>query len=254
VRPRIDITSAMHRDALETVDEPLVIQNYLGIEGLFKTGLEVSNYLPLPWENVTHEAIFGMMEGGTGEDGTMFGTSLRRQTYFGRLKNFWEISDHSSAQLGTTYMLGSSNDEAVADVHAVVTDFVYTHKFNSEEKLTLKSEAIFQNRSQGVEQSEESDTYGFRHSPWGMYSLAEYRFAPRWAFGGRWDYVQPIDLGTDGSRAATIGWNTFLTFYQSEFARWRFQYEHVNNAEESSNNIFFLQGTFAIGTHKHALQ
>lgn len=251
MRPRIGLASPVHRDMLETVDEPLVIQNYIGLEGLYKTGLEVSNFLPLPWESVTHELIAGVVEGGTGEDGTIFGQSLRRETYYGRIKNFWEISGSSNAQLGGTFLVGSSNENAYANVHAVGTDLVFNHNFNSISKLTLKSEALFQNRQEGLDTESDSD---FRHHPWGMYTVGEYRFAPRWAVGGRWDYVQPVELPTSGLRTADVGWSSYLTFYQSEFARWRFQYEHINFSGQPDDNRFFLQGTFAIGTHKHSLQ
>jgi hypothetical protein len=46
----------------------------------------------------------------------------------------------------------------------------------------------------------------------------------------------------------------FVTFFQSEFARWRFQYQYANLADGGHDNRFFLQGTFAIGVHKHSLQ
>lgn len=250
-RPRIGIASAMHRDSLETVDEPLVVQRYLGAEGLFKTGLELSNFLPTPWETVTHEVAAGIIEGGTGEDGTLFGSSTRRATYYGRLKNFWEISDSSSAQLGGTVLVGSSNEDAYANVHAFGADAIFRHRLDGIRKLTFKTEAFFQNRSEAFDPQESA---GFRRHPWGMYALGEYKFLQRWAAGGRWDYVQPVDLTDPGVRASDVSWSTFLTFYQSEFARWRLQYQHINFSDAANDNRFFLQGTFAIGTHKHALQ
>jgi hypothetical protein len=45
-----------------------------------------------------------------------------------------------------------------------------------------------------------------------------------------------------------------ITFYQSEFARWRLQYQRADLADGTDDNRFFLQGTFAIGVHKHMIQ
>ncbi|MBX7137361.1 MAG: hypothetical protein K1X83_05205, partial [Oligoflexia bacterium] len=44
IRPRIGYASAIHLDQLDTYYMPLVVQEYLGAEGLFKTGLEGSAY------------------------------------------------------------------------------------------------------------------------------------------------------------------------------------------------------------------
>jgi hypothetical protein len=48
--------------------------------------------------------------------------------------------------------------------------------------------------------------------------------------------------------------SAFLTFYQSEWARWRLQYRHEERANAKTDDAVFLQATVAIGTHKHQLQ
>lgn len=48
--------------------------------------------------------------------------------------------------------------------------------------------------------------------------------------------------------------STFLTFHQSEWARWRLQHRHEEGANQKTDDAALLQGTFAIGTHKHQLQ
>src|SRR3989338_4073474 len=55
LRPKIGKASPLHRDSLETVDEPLVVSNYLGAEGLSRTAVELSGFLPVPWTALTHE-------------------------------------------------------------------------------------------------------------------------------------------------------------------------------------------------------
>ena len=47
--------SAAHRDTLDTVDEPLVVQEYLGEEGYAKTGLDITGFTPLSSDAFTQE-------------------------------------------------------------------------------------------------------------------------------------------------------------------------------------------------------
>jgi hypothetical protein len=94
----------------------------------------------------------------------------------------------------------------------------------------------------------------FNDSPFGFYALADYRISPRFGTGFRYDYVEPISLDVDLDKDYDQAFTGYLTFYQSEFARWRLQYQHLDFADDTDDDRFFLQGTFAIGVHKHALQ
>lgn len=271
LRPKVGRTSPRHRDSLATVDEPLVIQRYFGVEGLSRTGVEVSNFVPTPWDNVAHEVILGVMEGGIGEEGTLFGSTSRQLSGYARLRNSWEISDSTDFELAGTYLLGSSDEDSAREVQGFGLDAVFNHHFNATNRLRLEAEALFQKRDEAAlaetghahedeeihdEESVPEDEHetSFRRSPWGMYLLADYRLAQRWSTGVRWDYVQPVNFEDTFSRTADVGGSVYLTFHQSEFARWRVQYERLNFAEEGHDNRFFLQGTFAIGTHKHSLE
>lgn len=92
MRPKIGKATAVHRDELDTVDEPLVVQRYLGLEGLFLTGVEASRFLPQFADPLSQELTLGVLEGGIGEDGSMFGEMRRHPTYFTHLKNSWDAS------------------------------------------------------------------------------------------------------------------------------------------------------------------
>lgn len=266
MRPKIGKASGVHRDALETVDEPLVVQNYIGIEGLFRTGLELAWFIPLPWEILAHELTVGMMEGGIGEDGTLFGETRRRPSFYAHLKNFWDISDMTNLELGGTYLLGSSDEDSEYEVNAFGIDLTLIHYLNPINRLKIQAELYVQDRDEpfisGEEAFEESlDAIGeklasesFDDNPWGMYALIDYHLALRWSVGGRFDYVVPTDIASDSPDEADIAFSAYLTFHQSEFARWRLQYQHVEFADGGDDDRVFLQGTVAIGVHKHQLQ
>jgi len=245
-RPKVGKASAVHRDALETVDEPLVVAQYLGAEGLFRTGVEITGFVPTPWMVVTHEFAAGVMEGGVGEGGALFGSTRRRPSLYGHLKNFVDVSDETSAELGLTYLTGSRDDDAKYEVHALGVDATVMHYLGASNPLKWQSEIYLQDR----DESEDA-----RNSPWGWYSLLDYRVTPRLGFGGRIDYVEPIGLvSASRVRPADTAFSSYLTFYQSEWARWRLQYRHTDFAAGGDDNTVFLQGTFSIGVHKHALQ
>jgi len=233
-------------DRCDTVDEPLVVTRYLGAEGLSRTAFELSSFLPVPWTVVTHEITAGTMEGGVGEGATLFGETRRRPSYYAHLKNFWDISDETNVELGGTYLLGSSDADARAEVNAFGVDATLVHFFTPTQKFKWQSELYVQNRDEHEE---------FEKNPWGLYSLMDFRLSPRFGLGGRFDYVEPVDLDPATiARDGDTAWASYLTFYQSEFTRWRLQYRHTEFAQGGDDDAVFVQGTVAIGVHKHALQ
>jgi hypothetical protein len=288
--PRIGISASQHLDVLQTADQPLVVQSLFGEDGYFRTGAELSNFLPLPWDSVAHEVIVGVMEGGTPHDGELFGESRTKPTLFARLKNGWDASDSSSLELGTTFLSGSADDDSAFEARAVSLDLKLAQRFAEYNRLTLQSELYIQDRSasalehdhahgtelhgafkdeeehdegheedHGDEHEEDgqehpSDDPGllFRDNPVGWYALLDYRFAQRWGIGGRYDYVQPVNI-EDSEHSNIQALSGYLTFFQSEFARFRAQYQFVRDEFGEDDNRVFLQGTFAIGAHKHAI-
>lgn len=239
IKPFIGKANIVHRDQLATVDEPLVIQRYLGVEGLSRTGLELSRFLPQFSDSLTQELTVGIVEGGIGEDGSLFGETRRHPTGYAHLKNFFDVSANTSVEVGNTFMIGSSNEEDRDDVNAFGLDLTVQHRFSPLRSLTWQSELYRQDR----------DDDALNDNAMGYYSLLDYRLSQRFGIGGRYDNVELIALpGEDEALSA------YVTFYQSEFARWRAQYQKIEFAEGGEDDRFYLQGTFAIGVHKHAIK
>jgi len=255
MRPKVGKASSIHGDQLDTIDEPLVVSEYLGKEGLFRTGLELTGFIPAPWTAVTHEVTVGTMEGGVGEGGALFGETRRRPSFYAHLKNFWDISDMSNLELGTTYLVGSKDADARFEVNALGLDATLTHYVTPANKLKWQSEVYLQDRKESFSMADDGTRTKFEKHPWGLYSLLDYRLSPRLGIGGRVDYVQPINLNLVASpRNADTAWSGYLTLYQSEFSRWRLQFRHTDFAAGGDDNAIFAQGTVAIGVHKHQLQ
>ncbi|MDP3722661.1 MAG: hypothetical protein Q8R91_04090 [Candidatus Omnitrophota bacterium] len=255
LKPKIGKAVAIHRDSLDTVDEPLVVQSYLGAEGLSRTGVELSGFLPVPWTAVTHELTGGIMEGGVGEGGTLFGAVRRRPSFYAHLKNFWDITDASNLELGTTYLVGSKDADSSFEVNALGLDATLVHYVTPTNKLKWQNELYLQDRDEAFSLADDGTQTNFHNNPWGYYTLLDYRLTPRVGIGGRFDYVEPVEVDPALlARHADTAWSGYLTLYQSEFARWRLQLRHTNFAQGGDDNTVFLQGMVAIGVHKHQLQ
>jgi FtsZ-binding cell division protein ZapB len=296
-KPRAGKAVAIHRDSLDTVDEPLVVQRFFGVEGLSKAGIEFSRYLPQFNPKLTQEFIVGVLEGGSGEDGEMFGETRRRPTYYAHLKNYWDISEMSNVEFGATFLRGSADPDARDEVNAVGLDLTYVYYVTPNNKLKWQTELYYQDRREtkvfdnaaavaytaaaledlqrytgNVAAVLTGDTPSFSYPvladvveggpvrtsydahPWGLYTLIDYRLSPRFGIGGRLDYVEPVFRLTSDPRSADKGFAAYITYYQSEFARLRLQFEHIEFASGDDDNRFYLQGTYAIGIHKHALK
>lgn len=250
--PRAGKQAALHRDSLETVDEPLVIRNFFGVEGYRKSGVDFARALEGP-AGLFIEPSVGVLEGGVGEGGNLFGATRRRPTFISHLKTAKDLTDSSTLEFGLTHMAGSKDADAAFEVNMVGVDATYINRLNGINRLKLQSEFFLQHRDEAFSINETTGANTqFDRNPWGAYALAEYKFAPRWAIGARGDHVRIVDAVA--TRHADSGFSTFLTFFQSEWARWRLQYRHEERAQQKDEEAFFLQGTFALGTHKHKLQ
>jgi hypothetical protein len=265
-KPIVGKAIPIHRDSLDTVDEPLVVQRWFGIEGYNKSGADLKMPLDLPWP-VAHELAIGVLEGGNGEDGTAFGEARRHPTLYAHLKNYLDLNDSTGVEVGLNYLAGSKDDDGQFEVNILGLDGTLIHHLNANQRVKLQAEGYFMERGDGFIDEEDPDTLEstnteFDDTLWGTYVLADFRFGPQWATGFRFDYVDLVDTAVEsvspdgdlldnGSDEAYTG---YLTFYQSEFARWRAQFTRVEQADGEHNNIFLLQGTFAIGEHKHKLQ
>ncbi|MBI4356003.1 MAG: hypothetical protein HY597_06125 [Candidatus Omnitrophica bacterium] len=246
MRPKIGKAAPLHRDSLDTVDEPLVVDRYFGHEGLSRTGAELSWFAPWSAGSFTQELTGGILEGGVGEGGTLLGSTRRRPSFYAHLKNFWDVNDTTNIEVGTTYLIGSKDADAHYEVNAFGLDGTLVHFVTPTNKLKWQSEAYLQDRKESAD---------FNRHPWGFYSLVDYRLSPRFGVGGRFDWVEPVDLDpATRARDADTAWSGYLTLYQSEFARWRLQLRHTNFASGGDDNTIFAQGTVAIGVHKHQLQ
>ena len=254
MHPAIGKAAAVHRDSLETVDEPLVIQRYLGAEGLSLSGLDFSGFMPYSTDSFTQQLTVGMFEGGVGEGGEVLGEDRNRPTLYVRLSNYLDISEASGWELAGSYLLGSADDDAKGEVNLFGIDSTYTYHIDALRKVKLQGEIYFSHRNEDSVPGEDEELQAVASNTRGFYGLADYRFGDQWSTGLRYDWVEPIYLSGDYLASEEQAYTAYLSFYQSEFARWRLQYQHIELLDDSDDDRLFVQATFAIGVHKHQIQ
>lgn len=241
-KPKVGKALLSHRDNLETVDFPLVIQRYFGTDGFNKTGVDLTKSIELPFDSA-HEASVGVIEGGNGEDGTAFGDSRRRPTLYSHLRNFWDLSESTNFELGGSHMIGSKDEDAGFESNILGLDSTLIHFYGPDKRLKLQSELFYLNRD-----------HSFDQNHLGAYTLLDARFHKQWATGFRFDYADLVRRDLIDPDDSDIGYTGYITFFQTEFARWRLQFSHIDSASGKNDNQVLVQGIFAIGEHKHKLQ
>ncbi len=257
-RSKIGKQNLMHLHQLDTTDYPLVIRDFFGEEGLASSGVRLQNTIPNPWDvplEITGELL-------RGNNGPSFSGISRRPIFNTHVKTYFDLTEDSNLELGWTTLFGDENppvDDGTGTgtlarpakgqdrygVKVFGADATFNVFLPEGKKVKWQNELYFQNRSNLVHVNDD---------PWGFYSLADYRFSPRYSAGVRFDYLQPLDVV--GQHRESTGISPYLVFWQSEFADFKLQYSHFEpaNGDAKSDNLIFLQADFLIGAHKHPVQ
>lgn len=257
--PKIGKAVPIHRDSLDTVDEPFVIQRYFGEEGLHKSGVDLTKILNLPSPSA-HQVTVGVLEGGNGEGGTAFGGAKWRPTIYGHLKNYFDINDSTNLEVGLSDAAGSNDKNNNFRVNVLGLDGTLRRIIDPNREIKAQGEVFYLHRKDDPvgEISEDTGEFIATTDPggnfWGGYGLFDVRLSQLWGTGFRFDCVQPVDRLLANPNKTELGYTGYLTFYQSEFARWRVQFSHIDRTTGAGDNRVYIQGTFAIGEHKHKLQ
>ncbi|MFZ5861353.1 MAG: zinc-regulated TonB-dependent outer membrane receptor [Nitrospirota bacterium] len=253
-----------HPHAWAFVDQPLINGRLFGGDGMRGLGMQVAYLLPLP---VYAEALIAL-QNSQGEtmfsfrnapDEILFGRTLieRRVEGIGdlaitpRLAASFNPSDAQTVLVGVSGAFGpnSSGESARTQIYGI--DLYYKWKpvqtvkgwpFVAWQTELMRRE--YENAADGTFPEEQlRDRGGYTQVTWG--------FTPRWVAGLRGEYVvgENGDV-TDPLRERRVRVSPNLTFYPSEYSKWRVQYnrDDVQSREDIAHSAF-LQWEFLIGAH-----
>jgi hypothetical protein len=237
-RQRFGKLNRQHRHALPQADYPLANQIYFGEEGLAQTGISLNWLLPRLWSSATDLTL----EITNGENEEALGGELFEDfSVLGRVNNYWDLSPATYLEWGLSGVVGKTADQGDSRVWG--TDITYLWVPPSRAKYR----GI--NWRTGLLLSQRDDELGQRQDAWGGYTYVEGLVAQNLYLGLRADRAEdPLDPDT-----YLWGILPYLTWWQSEYVRLRFEYGYLrDSALDEAENRFAIQLTWAAGPHKHS--
>jgi hypothetical protein len=238
-RQSFGLLNRWHLHSLPQIDYPLVLQSYFGDEGLAQTGLSATWLLPRPWATANELTL----ELTDGENDAFGGESFRRLVGLAHLKNYWDVTPSTYAELGLSGAVGGTGTSTGTGGDSRIYGADLTFHWQPPQRakyreVTWRTELL---------RSERDDELGVRQEAWGGYSYVEGLVSQNLYAGLRYDRVEdPFDPGHQ--RWALV---PNLTWWQSEFVRLRGEYAYLKDDLTGPERRFTLQLVWSAGPHKH---
>jgi hypothetical protein len=261
-RQQVGELNRWHLHALPEGEYPLVLQRFLGEEGLAQTG--VSLYWPLPIS-----APLGTFELTAqvtrGTDQTLFGRYGGLPTYSAQLSGFWQFSRSTFGQLSLTGLAGDGADSVLVPPPPCnapgCTDPAATME---RQRIQSRLGALAwrfswrpPNAALRREVTVRGEVFALQRvvdgvgpTRYGWYADAQTKLGARWTAAVRFDRVGSTDPAVPGHEWAVT---PTLTFWQSEFVFLRAQWTHHRDVLAATTDRFGVQVVWSIGPHKHEL-
>ena len=247
-RPEIGKNNRIHFHDLMWTSRPLPVAKFLGTEGLGEAaeagfqaaGINAEFMLPIGSANTSLRMQLGAASTGNLAVNQVQGSDGRRPVLYAHPSWFQKISASHSFELGGSYLRGSRAGPRISS-DLYVSDFTYTWapaRRGLWKSFTAGGELFYANLKQMNNQ---------KHTPLGYFVFGQYQLGRRWYLGGRFDSSQELLNETVSTRVSA----SYLSYYTSEFLRFRFGYEHRRSdlQEQNGRNTMFMEMNFVIGAH-----
>jgi hypothetical protein len=236
-RQQVGELNRWHLHALPEDEYPLVLQRYLGDEGLSATGVSV--YAPLPFSG--RAGTYEWYAQATRGDNTTLFAAGNRPAFLSQLSGFWQFSRSTYAQLSVTGIYGTNPDTSLkTTVGAVAARFTWRPPEQAKYKeLTIRSEVFAFHRQ----------IAGAGPTRLGGYVDASWKLSSRFIVAVRGDWVEP-PLPLSGHEWQIV---PTLMFWESEFVYLRAQWTHHRDVFGADTDRYGIQVVWAMGPHKHEL-
>lgn len=260
-----------HSHVWAFADQPVVMNRFFGDDGLRNPGIQVSWLAPSPFylefigslQNASGETAGSFLSVPTEESGETFaGHPIldREVRHFDDLISMARIqtavtpTDQLEAISGVSVLVGPNGTGPEGQTVISGLDFYGKWRPNSAEFgypfASLGGELLWRRY-----RADESDLEGVVVPSnivrdWGAYVQALWGIRRGWVAGGRIDYARGEDEDDPlWDRRARYSAN--LTFFPSEFSKWRLQYnlDRAAHRQDDPAHAVFLQWEFLIGSH-----
>lgn len=232
-RSRFGKLNETHPHTYNFVDVPLLYQNFFGAEGLNDEGASLNWLTPNP---AFFQELTIQVTSGPSENASFVRAESNRLLYLAHLKNFFEVNDNTTIELGVTGLSGANSIDGAS-----------TNMLGGD--LTLKWKPLQQNRYKSFELMNEvliSKRNGSEDvTSFAMYSFVRYQIARRWFIGGMYDYSEFPEF-SDVNQWALSG---IVQFLASEFQKVELQYKYNDGNFFDSFSEVKMRAVFVIGAH-----
>jgi hypothetical protein len=192
-------------------------------------------------------------------------TSLADLVYMTRLKSSIDFTDTLTMVLGGSALFGPNGSGLDTRTTILGTDLYLKWRPLSNVKgwpfVTWQSEVMWRNYEADSFIDADGEVIPFADlKDWGFYSQLLYGFRPRWVAGIRGEsakgedsteklQVEQSEIPRSGDRRYRLSAN--LTFYPSEFSKWRLQYNYdvSQSRDDEPIHAVVLQWEFLAGAH-----
>jgi hypothetical protein len=255
--------NAQHPHAWDFADQPMINNRLLGPDGLRNLGMQLSWLAQLPF----YLELVGSIQNAGGETAVSFLSDeevfeetfsdltfeereVRRfedLLYMTRLKTAWTLTDTVEVVHGISGLFGpnASGEDTYTKILGV--DFYGKWRPLSAQGgwpfVAVQAEAMWRRYETSEDRFENLYDRGF-------YLQGLWGFTRRWVTGARFEYA---DGGNMENPLRDRRWrlSPSLTFYPSEFSKWRLQYnvDFAEHLDDKALHAVFLQFEFLIGAH-----
>ena len=241
-RTAFGMNNISHTHDLPQTDRPLVIEEFLGPDGMNANGISTTSFLPSPGETALELTLQVL----NGEAKTPIAQDPNELCYLGNLNWFVPLGDEHSVNVAAIGFYGINSHEQHHQDVVTSLDVFYKWKplRQGEYNSFLLGSQLFYGRH---EFTDPVSLQGERTHPFGYTVWAQYQLTANFYAGVRWDSTDI--LTNDHEQRKKI--SPYVTWYTSEFFRSRFTYEHTwsDNPAEAGLDSFFVELVIVFGAH-----
>lgn len=262
--------NAQHPHAWAFVDQPLALNRMFGPEGLRSQGVRLSWLAPTPWYT---EAMVGVVNsyGGTtfsfrseesseihgGEVAERAVNGLGEMLIIPRLATSFELTETQTLLMGASAAFGPNNAGPDTRTEIYGGDIYWKWKSATAAQgfpfVSLQAEALFRRYGTDTRASVEDPQVTLPRETLkdhGAYSELLWGIRPRWVAGLRGDFVGGDDAAFEAvQRADRYRWSPNLTWYPTEFSKFRVQYNYDHRSGIGRDHSLWFQLEFLLGAH-----
>jgi hypothetical protein len=226
--------------------------------------------MPLPFFS---EVTLGVLNGqgetahsfrNPGEDGRVHGRATLDRALRGpgdllftpRLATSFELTDHQTLVAGVSAAFGPNDTDAHATTQIYGADLYWKWKPARAHEgfpfVSWQTEALYSRFEAGADASATPALPEETLCDYGFYSQLLWGFKPRWVAGLRGDYVDGNSGAFDASdvfRGQRTRVSPAMTWFPSEFSKFRLQYNYDHGKSFGEEHSVWLQVEFLLGAH-----